>query len=151
MGQWRTMSECASCHPIARVPHFISGPTASFAHSRIAGIAPLPHCLIARLTEGPSTSGRHCVLATIGAAMKDPRHACPCCGYLTLSAEPPGTFEICPVCFWEDDDVQFRDVTCTGGANEVSLVDARRNFLISGAASKKYEGQVRPPLPEEKH
>ena len=26
------------------------------------------------------------------------RYACPCCGYLTLPEEPPGTFDICPVC-----------------------------------------------------
>ena len=35
-----------------------------------------------------------------------PRFACPCCGYLTLSEEPPGTYEVCPVCDWGDDDAQ---------------------------------------------
>jgi rubredoxin len=37
------------------------------------------------------------------------RYACSCCGYLTLDEQPPGTFDICPVCWWEDDPVQFDD------------------------------------------
>ncbi len=41
--------------------------------------------------------------------MSEARYACPCCGYLTLTEKPPGTFAICPVCFWEDDEVQFKD------------------------------------------
>ncbi|MFJ2958342.1 CPCC family cysteine-rich protein [Streptomyces sp. NPDC087270] len=28
----------------------------------------------------------------------------------------PESFEICPVCFWEDDGVQFRWPTLAGGA-----------------------------------
>ena len=35
------------------------------------------------------------------------KHKCVCCGNYTINEEPPGTFEICPVCFWEDDNVQF--------------------------------------------
>jgi hypothetical protein len=29
------------------------------------------------------------------------KHKCPCCGYHTLKAK--GKYDICPVCFWEDD------------------------------------------------
>ena len=36
------------------------------------------------------------------------------------------TYEICPVCGWEDDPVQAEDVTYAGGANAVSLDDARQ-------------------------
>lgn len=36
-----------------------------------------------------------------------------------------GTFDICPVCGWEDDPAQSRDPTLTGGANEMNLNDAR--------------------------
>ena len=32
---------------------------------------------------------------------------CPCCGYLVFD-EPVGSFDICPICDWEDDDVQLR-------------------------------------------
>lgn len=74
---------------------------------------------------------------------------CPCCGYLTLGEEPPGTFEVCPVCFWEDDDVQFEDPSYAGGANSVSLNQARENFKLFGAVSKEFVNQVRKPLPQE--
>ena len=49
--------------------------------------------------------------------MTDMYH-CPCCGYRTLSEQPPGTFEICPVCYWEDDNVQFNDPTFRGCERE---------------------------------
>jgi hypothetical protein len=74
---------------------------------------------------------------------------CPCCGYLTMGEEPPGTFEICPVCFWEDDNVQFEDPNYAGGANSVSLNQARENFKLFGAVSKEFVNQVRKPLPQE--
>ncbi len=32
------------------------------------------------------------------------RYSCPCCLYKTLSEI--GGYEICPVCFWEDDGVE---------------------------------------------
>jgi len=61
-------------------------------------------------------------------------HACPCCGSSALHEPPPGTFQICPVCGWEDDNVQFDDPTCEGGANQISLNRARANFLATGRA-----------------
>lgn len=68
---------------------------------------------------------------------------CPCCGYRTLGEEPPGTFEICPVCLWEDDDVQFRDPDYPGGANRVSLKDARENLRRFGASTMERKKGVR--------
>jgi hypothetical protein len=53
---------------------------------------------------------------------------CPCCGYYTMTLPPGGTFEVCPVCDWEDDDVQFRDPAYAGGANAESLNEAREAF-----------------------
>ena len=76
-------------------------------------------------------------------------YPCPCCRFLTIGEEPPGTFEICPVCFWEDDNVQFEDPDYTGGANRVSLSQARENFRLLGAISKEFLGRVRKPLPDE--
>lgn len=76
-------------------------------------------------------------------------YACPCCGYLTLGEEPPGTFEICPVCGWEDDEVQFRDSAYGGGANSVSLDQARQNFAAFGAIDKESLSSVRKPRLEE--
>ena len=77
------------------------------------------------------------------------RYPCPCCGYLTFDEKPPGTYEICPVCGWEDDEAQYSDPTYEGGANSVRLETARRNFLSIGAIDKKAFGFVRQPLPEE--
>ncbi|MGD9108076.1 MAG: CPCC family cysteine-rich protein [Gammaproteobacteria bacterium] len=76
-------------------------------------------------------------------------YECPCCGYLTLSEKPPGTFEICPVCFWEDDNVQFDDPGYAGGANKVSLSQAKKNFARFGASDERFLSRVRKPLPEE--
>jgi len=56
------------------------------------------------------------------------KYKCPCCENYTLSNEPPGTFEICPVCSWEDDNVQFDDPNYEGGANHICLNDARENY-----------------------
>jgi hypothetical protein len=56
------------------------------------------------------------------------RSICPCCGELTLAEAPTGTYEICAVCGWEDDNVQFRDPDSTGGANELSLNQARARY-----------------------
>lgn len=73
-------------------------------------------------------------------------YACPCCGFLTLSEQPPGTFEICPVCRWEDDDVQYRDPSYEGGANTISLDQARANFLAIGAMNNESLEFVRKPF-----
>ena len=77
------------------------------------------------------------------------RYACPCCDYLTFEDKPSGTFDICPVCGWEDDEVQLQDPNYTGGANIVSLEQARNNFRKFGAIDKKSLSFVRQPLPEE--
>jgi hypothetical protein len=66
-----------------------------------------------------------------------------------LTDEPPGTFEICPVCNWEDDKVQAEDPTFSGGANQMSLEQAQRNFVELGAISKEALARVRPPLVDE--
>ncbi len=57
------------------------------------------------------------------------RFGCPCCGYQTLTQAPPGTFEICPVCDWEDDNLQFAKPDYEGGANKISLRQAQNRFL----------------------
>ena len=76
-------------------------------------------------------------------------YPCPCCGFLTLTEEPPGTFEICPVCNWEDDAVQAANPMFEGGANSVSLNQARRNFAEFGAISRDALPHVRKALPHE--
>jgi len=57
---------------------------------------------------------------------------CPCCQLYTLDEEPPGSFDICLVCWWEDDGVQFSDHDYRGGANAESLNEAREAFRRQG-------------------
>lgn len=78
------------------------------------------------------------------------RFACACCGFLTLDEAPCGTFAVCPVCFWEDDDMQYRDPSYEGGANRVSLYEARANFQNFGAIEERFRHCVRPPLASER-
>ena len=74
-------------------------------------------------------------------------HRCPCCGFYTLSEA--GAYEICPVCYWEDDPVQENDPSLSGGANECSLLEGRENFRKYGACEERFARSVRAPLPEE--
>lgn len=74
---------------------------------------------------------------------------CPCCGYLALRQPPPGTFEICPVCWWEDGYAQYLHVDLEGGANNVSLRAARKNFAAFGASDEAGLKIVRRPKADE--
>ncbi len=76
-------------------------------------------------------------------------YPCPCCEYLTFDEEPSGSFEICPVCYWEDDNVQNGAPSDAGGANGVSLNEAKVNFAKYGAIKKELAKEVRKPLLEE--
>jgi rubredoxin len=78
------------------------------------------------------------------------KYACPCCGYLTLNDEPDNSFQICPVCYWEDDGVQLKYPTYESGANRVSLNQAKKNFVKFSAIEKRFKDYVRCPLEDEK-
>ena len=58
---------------------------------------------------------------------------CPVCG--NYSFEEKGAYEICPICGWEDDPVQRREPDFEGGANTLSLNEARRKY----AEETKYD------------
>ena len=70
-----------------------------------------------------------------------PKRHCPCCGYRTLRS--CGHYEICPVCFWEDEPGGLCDPDYRGGANPVSLRTARANFERFGAAEARFRTRVR--------
>jgi hypothetical protein len=76
-------------------------------------------------------------------------YRCPCCGFRTL-AERAG-YEICPVCFWEDDGQDDHDAAeVRGGPNyELSLTQARQNFREFRACSRRVLSHVREPKPDE--
>ena len=77
-------------------------------------------------------------------------YPCPCCGYLTLT-EPPGSYDICPICFWEDDALQLEfATTLVGGANGVTLADAQRAFEATGVREGRLLPYVRAPGPTDR-
>ncbi len=75
-------------------------------------------------------------------------YRCPCCGYYTLPGS--GNYEICPVCFWEDDPIQEDDPALCDGANKVCLNEARDNYEKYGACEERFVPHVRAPYDEEK-
>ncbi len=53
-----------------------------------------------------------------------------------MPEDVPGSHEICPVCFWHHDYYQFKNPSL-GGANKVSLNEAKQNFKQFKAKSKE--------------
>lgn len=72
------------------------------------------------------------------------RYPCPCCGYLVFE-EPPGSGDICLICFWEDDADQLRFPTLEEATNVVSLVRAQAAYAEHGAIEERFAGDVRKP------
>lgn len=62
-------------------------------------------------------------------------YPCNCCGHRVLDAMP-GSYEICPVSFWEDGGVRFRWPIMSGGASKVALIEAQRNYRDFGACDR---------------
>lgn len=52
---------------------------------------------------------------------------CPVCGKYTFRSGP-GSYEICPVCGWEDDKAQYKDPNLKGGANKLSLKEYKEQY-----------------------
>lgn len=90
------------------------------------------------------------------------KFACPCCGCLTLAER--GAYDICPVCFWEDDayividggeikGVRFDKEVCDddlldvpSGANHgLTLREGRDNYRRLGACEESMRMNVRKP------
>lgn len=76
-------------------------------------------------------------------------YPCACCGFLTMDEPEQGSFDICAVCFWQDDEVQFNNVNYRGGANDESLSEARDNYKKFGVYSLQFLKMVRPPQANE--
>lgn len=81
------------------------------------------------------------------------RYQCKCCGYYTLTGESEEDilWDICPVCFWEN-DVFEDNPNAYSGANHMTLGEGRANYKKYSACSPDEISFVRKPekseLPE---
>jgi hypothetical protein len=75
---------------------------------------------------------------------RDGLFACPCCDDYCLTEA--GGFEICENCGWEDDPAQEAQPKLAGGANRVSLSEAKSNYYSDGYADPARLSR-RPNLP----
>lgn len=58
--------------------------------------------------------------------MKNNYYICPICGKHRFPES--GTFDICPHCGWENDDIMNHDPSYVGGANELSQIEFRKRY-----------------------
>ncbi|MDE6208223.1 MAG: hypothetical protein K2M73_00940 [Lachnospiraceae bacterium] len=65
---------------------------------------------------------------------------CPVCGKHEFPEE--NSFDICPICGWENDGVQADDHNYAGGANHLSVNEARIEFFLLKEKST-YEAVIR--------
>jgi len=77
------------------------------------------------------------------------KERCPCCGYQTLSEL--GGFDLCEVCYWEDDGQTDEDADkVRGGPNgDLSLTAARSSYREFGACERRFLVHVMPPTQDE--
>ena len=76
------------------------------------------------------------------------KYVCKCCGCAALDSDDE--YDICPVCFWEKDRTQESDPEYKGGANAVSLNEARKNYAEFSVGDKRFTKMVRRPETIEK-
>lgn len=88
-------------------------------------------------------------VARVKARSADLPLRCPCCGCRTLSERT--AFEICEVCYWEDDGQDDDDLDqCGFGPNgSLTLREARANYQRFGACEEAMINNVRAPRPDE--
>lgn len=64
--------------------------------------------------------------------LQEELYSCPCCEFKTLPTK--GEYDICPVCFWEDDG--STDPSYYSSPNHMTLAQARDNFIEFGVVNK---------------
>jgi hypothetical protein len=63
--------------------------------------------------------------------------ACPCCGRASLTEQ--ASYDICKVCWWEDDGQDNDQADHGSGPNHLSLTQARANYLAFGIFDPRRE------------
>lgn len=76
------------------------------------------------------------------------RYTCPCCGYFSFN-HPPGSYDICPICLWEDDEVQLRQEWWDQGGANPPLRLCQANYVKFGVCKPQLASCVRPPTAED--
>ena len=61
-----------------------------------------------------------------------------------MFGEPPGSYDICEICYWEDDIVQLAFPDLAGGANKCSLIDGQHHYAEFGTCERRLLPHVRP-------
>jgi hypothetical protein len=67
-------------------------------------------------------------------------HPCPCCGYKTLPQR--AYYDLCPVCYWEDEG---GEPWAYSGPNGETLVEAQQRYLAQNLPHRLRPGKVRAP------
>ena len=95
---------------------------------------------IERLREffGKETPGQEKTMERAVPTEEQNGRKCPVCGKTVFTE--PGKYEICDVCGWEDDPVQFKDPDYAGGANRLSLNESRRKWNENNPADPGTDG-----------
>jgi len=75
---------------------------------------------------------------------------CPCCGYVIFRKTESSLYEICYICYWEDDPYKREFPDLKDGENNISLRQAQLNFLKFGACSREMIGKARKPNDQNK-
>lgn len=70
------------------------------------------------------------------------RSQCPCCDYYTLIER--GQYDICPICFWEDDGINLDQLDNYSDPNHLTLREGRQNFEKFGACDSAMVKNVIP-------
>ncbi len=98
---------------------------------------------------GAADDGIDYLVNVFGDYAPDTFYHCPCCAFPTLTGR--GHFDLCAVCFWEDDGQDQHDADrVRGGPNgDLSLSQAIANFVVYGACEERVATQVRLPTQEE--
>ncbi|MHA5051546.1 CPCC family cysteine-rich protein [Streptomyces sp. SD15] len=95
----------------------------------------------------PADQDAEVTFMIVRGSAEDGPYRCPCCGFITLTER--AAFEICDVCYWEDDGQDERDADEVRGGphHDLSLRQARRNFEVLGACNEYCAQFVRDARP----
>ncbi len=78
------------------------------------------------------------------------KYPCQCCEYFTIRNPKEYGYELCEVCFWEDDGYGDSTPDAPSAPNgEMTLNEAKKNFKLYKACDEFSVDSCRDPLPEE--